>query len=97
MAKFVEKDNAEKRDVFIQRKNRRLIIVQALRELIRRDDEPGKMKVDLDAAELEKTNRAAHRGRKLQPKRRGRASFYKVTSAGASDEINNRIGSMGDS
>ena len=34
---------------------------------------------------------------KLQPKTRERAPFYKVTAAGSSDEINNRIGSMWDS
>ena len=97
MAKFMQKDNAEKRHVFIRRENLRLLAVQALGELIRRDDEPGKMQVNLDAAELEKTNRAAHRSERLHPKRRGRASFYKVTSAGVSDEINNRIGSIEDS
>ena len=36
-------------------------------------------------------------GATLQPKRRGRASFYNVTSAGASEEMSNRIGNMEDS
>jgi hypothetical protein len=55
------------------------------------------MQVNLDAAEFKKTNRAAHGGEKLQPKRRERASFHNFTSAGVSEEINNRIGSMEDS
>jgi hypothetical protein len=55
------------------------------------------VQVNLDAAELEKLNGAAHFGHKLQRNQPGRASFYKVTSAGASEEINRRIGNMEDS
>jgi hypothetical protein len=38
-----------------------------------------------------------HAGAKLQSKRRERAPFYNVTSAGVSVEISRRIGNMEDS
>ena len=60
VTKFVKKHNGKKREIFVQGKDLRMIIVQTLGKLIRRDDEPGKVQVDLDAAEFEEPNRALH-------------------------------------
>ena len=93
---FVEQHDAEQRHVFVGGPNLGTVDPGPLRQLVSGDEEPGKVQVNLDAAEFEKPNGAAH-GSKIPRKRGERASFYKVTSAGVSDAINKRIGSMEDS
>jgi hypothetical protein len=97
VTEFVEKDDGKEREVFVNREDGRTIVVQALSELPGRDDEPGKVQVNLDAAELEEPDGALHCDFQATAERARTSLFYKVISAGVSVEISRRIGNMDDS
>src|SRR4051812_19288329 len=63
MTKLVEQNNAEEREIFVGRPDLRTVETCSLGQLVGCDQEPGKMQVNLDAVELEETNRAAHEGK----------------------------------
>ena len=93
---LVEQDDTEKRQVFVASPNLRAVNAGALGQFVGKEEEPGEMQVNLDAAKFEKTNRAAHGGQATAEPRE-RPTFYKVVGAGVSGETRRRIGSMCDS
>ena len=59
VTELMQQNDEEEQDVFVRCPNLRAVEARSL-ELDRGDNEPGKMEIDLDAAEFEETNRAAH-------------------------------------
>src|SRR5581483_2925970 len=57
---FVQKHDAEKREVLEQSPDRRVIALSEAREFERGDEEPGEMQIDVDAAKTKKAKGTAH-------------------------------------
>jgi hypothetical protein len=73
VTELVEQHDAEKSKVFVARPNLRAVNSGALGQFIGQEEEPGEVQINLDAAEFEKTNGAAHEGDATAENRRARA------------------------
>jgi len=66
MPELVKKNDPKEGQVFQRRPDRALVNIYPLGKLIRSDNEPGKMQVNLDPSEFEKPNGALHLSSKLK-------------------------------
>ena len=69
VSEFVQQHDQEKREVFVEREDRRSVAVRLRGQLVERDEKPAEVQEHVDARKTEKMNRAAaHRFRKYRPR-----------------------------